>query len=52
MPNDREGKHYDMVNDHFVSPDYQENVKDTTNLPKDYYTENWFNKEILKVETE
>ena len=52
MPNDREGKHYDMVNDHFVSPDYQENVKDTTTLPKDYYTENWFNKEILKVETE
>ena len=52
MPNDREGKHYDMVNDHFVSPDYQENVKDTTILPKDYYTENWFNKEILKVETE
>ena len=41
-----------MVNDHSVSPDYQENVKDTTTLPKDYYTENWFNKEILKVETE
>ncbi len=49
MPNNSEKKTYDMEQDHFVSPDYKDVVKDTSVLPKDYYTTSWFNKEILKI---
>src|SRR5574344_511261 len=42
-------KTYDMVEDHFVSPDYLDNVVDTQLKPVEYYTVKWFNNEILSV---
>lgn len=52
MPNNKTDKTYDMVNDYFVSPDYLDYVKDTNTLPKDYYTDEWFNNNVLKVNDE
>lgn len=49
MPNNTSKHTYDMVKDHFVSPDYLDNVKGTLMLPKDFYTEKWFNQEIIKI---
>lgn len=43
---------YDMVADHFVSPHYQDAVEGTSVLPKDYYTEEYFNKKVLLLESE
>lgn len=48
MPNNTPDKTYDMVNDHFVSPDYLTKNKDNL-LPKEVYTDKWFNEEILKI---
>lgn len=36
--------------DFFKAPNYKENVKGTEILPKDYYTVQWFNKNILEIE--
>lgn len=54
LPTDTETKHYDMVEDMFVSPYYNDEivVNGVTYLPKDYYTETWFNNEILKFGTD
>ncbi len=40
---------YDIVEDKFVSPHYQEVVPGTDLLPKDYYTEEFFNRNILQI---
>ncbi len=48
MPNNTANKTYDMINDHFVSPDYLTKNKDNL-LPKEVYTDKWFNEEILKI---
>ena len=42
-------KTYDMVADCFVSPNYEKKVGDSDKLPIDYYTEEYFNNSILKV---
>jgi uncharacterized RDD family membrane protein YckC len=49
LPNPTSSKTYDMVEDHFVSPDYLDNVVDTQLKPAEYYTVKWFNNEILSV---
>ena len=49
LPNPTSSKTYDMVEDHFVSPDYLDNVADTQLKPAEYYTVKWFNNEILSV---
>ena len=40
---------YDMVEDHFVSPHYLDVVEGTELLPKDYYNEEYFNRNILQI---
>src|SRR5574344_1970209 len=49
LPNPTSSKTYDMVKDHFVSPDYLDVVADTQLKPVEYYTVKWFNNEILSV---
>ena len=39
---------YDPINDHFASPEYNQEINGV--LPVDLYTNEWFSKEILKVE--
>lgn len=39
---------YDPINDHFASPEYSQEINGV--LPVDLYTNEWFSKEILKVE--
>ncbi len=43
-------KGFDAVNDHFVSPEYNTPIEGV--LPKDYYTNEWFSENILKVNAE
>ena len=49
LPNDTETKHYDMVLDNFVSPNYDKEmeVDGVKVLPINYYTDEWFNNNIL-----
>lgn len=48
LPNDTISKKYDKVADHFVDPDF-EKANEEGKLPKDIYTEDWFNTEILTL---
>lgn len=50
MPNNTSSKTYDMVVDHFVSPDFEVAVDNI--LPKDKYTTRFVNEEILKVNSD
>ncbi len=52
LPADTSTKKYDKDEDHYVSSDYKEYVKDTNLLPSDYYTERYFNESILKIESD
>ena len=45
-------KTYNPVADKFVSPNYDKPVDESGILPKDYYTEEYFNKNILLIESE
>lgn len=51
LPNDTASKHYDMVTDNFVAPNYNDEieVEGVKKLPKDIYTEDWFNSTILEI---
>ncbi len=50
LPNNTSTKSYDMVEDHYVSADYKNLVGDSNKYPSEYYTERYFNENILKVE--
>ena len=47
LPND---KGFDPINDHFVAPTYETPIDGI--LPKDYYTNGWFNENILRANAE
>lgn len=51
MPTNTSTHTYNMVDDHFVSPDYMDKNSDNL-LPKDVYNDKWFNEEILKVDND
>lgn len=51
MPNNTSSKTYEMEKDNFVSPSYKK-VDENGLLPKDIYTNKWFNEEILKINSE
>lgn len=52
LPNNSERKSYDPFKDNFVSPNYDKFVKDTEVKACDYYTDDWFSKNILKIDDE
>lgn len=43
-------KEFDPIKDHFASPIYDQTIDGV--LPKDLYTNEWFSKNILKIESE
>ena len=49
LPNNTESKSYDPIIDNFVSPNYNKTVGDTGLYPIDYYTDDWFCENILKI---
>ena len=51
LPNPKGGHTYDPVLDKFVAPSYNDAIPTESGdvLPKDFYTEQWFNQNILKV---
>ena len=51
MPNNTASHTYDMVKDHFVDPAY-ETKNAEGKLPKEIYTLDWFEKDILKIGSE
>ena len=48
LPKNTETKTFDMVEDHFVSPEYKTKIDGV--LPEKYYTNEWFSKNILDIE--
>lgn len=49
LPNPSGTRVYDPVNDHFVSPHYNEKVKDTNLLPIEYYTDDWIAENVFNL---
>lgn len=50
LPNNTESKTWDVIEDHFVSPEYNKKINGV--LPVNLYTNEWFSENILKIGSE
>lgn len=49
LPNDTETRKYDPIKDNFVAPNYDKVIEGKNCYPIEYYTDDWFSENILKI---